>query len=142
MVHWAQSYAYGKAQEIKILPHLREFFQRDIHPTQGRYDKYDFWDEDTNYEVKSRTTPYKRYPTTMITMNKCCVCDKGRDLILLFNFTDALYYIKFDPEKFKAYRTEMFSRLNEVFDEKEHIYIPIEDLTEIIRWDTPIAGGH
>lgn len=135
MVHWKNSYAYGKAQEARIHPVIKAFFGKEIIPTVGQYAKYDFYDNDTNYEVKSRTNNYSKYPTTMITWNKCCECDKGKDLILLFNFTDALYYIKFDEELFKLYQKEMFSRANIADDEKEHIYIPISHLNLIQNWD-------
>jgi hypothetical protein len=137
MVHWEQSYKFGKAQELRIHPVIQEHFQREITPTEEQYAKYDFYDEKTNYEVKSRTNTYNRYPDTMITMNKCCICDEGKDLILLFNFIDGLYYIKFDPEQFKNYRKELFSRAREDWDEKEHIFIPIEDLTLIKKWELP-----
>jgi len=141
MVHWQLSYKFGKAQEVRILPIIKEYFKTEIQATKNQYDKYDFTDPNTNYEVKSRTNKYNRYPTTMITMNKCCKCDKGSDLILLFNFTDGLYFIKFDEEKFRTYQTALFSRLQEEWDEKEHIYIPIADLTLIKEWETPVVGG-
>jgi glutaredoxin len=112
------------------------FFHKQITPTEGQYAKYDFFDETTNYEVKSRTNNYSKYPTTMITWNKCCDCDRDKDLILLFNFTDGLYYIKFDEELFKLYQRDMFSRANIAEDEKQHIYIPISHLTPIV-----IYGG-
>ena len=142
MVHWAQSYKFGKAQELKIHPVIQEHFQREITATKGQYSKYDFYCEVANYEVKSRTNPYSKYPDTMITMNKCCGCDEGKELILLFNFTDGLYFIKFSAEQFATYRREMFSRAREDWDEKEHIFIPIVDLTLIKKWDNPIVAGY
>jgi len=141
MVHYTQSYRFGKEQEQKVHPHLKEFFKREIIATTGQYDKYDFYDEKTNYELKSRTNTYAKYPDTMITMNKCCNCDKDKDLILLFNFTDGLYYIQFDEEKFKPYRRQMFSRADREDDEKEHIYIPIGDLTPIYNKIMDFAGN-
>lgn len=135
MVHWKQSYSFGKAQEARIHPVIKEYFKKDIIPTEGQYAKYDFFDNDTNYEVKSRTNNYSKYPSTMITFNKCCDCDKDKDLILIFNFTDGLYFIKFDTEQFKLYQKEMFSRANIAEDEKIHVYIPISHLTLIQNWD-------
>jgi hypothetical protein len=141
MVHWKNSYKFGKAQEVRIHPIIKDFFKRDIIPTIGQYAKYDFYDEQTNYEVKSRTNAYAKYPTTMITFNKCCECDKDKELILLFNFIDGLYFIKFEEEKFKNYQKQLFSRAKIQEDEKEHIYIPITDLTLIQKWDNPVVGG-
>jgi hypothetical protein len=144
MVHYRQSYRFGKEQEKKVHPYLKEFFKRDIIATTGQYDKYDFYDETANYELKSRTNAYAKYPDTMITMNKCCNCDKDKDLYLLFNFTDGLYYIQFDEEKFAPYRREMFSRADRTDDEKEHIFIPIRDLSPIVIWGQTVmdCGGN
>jgi len=137
MVHWKNSYAYGKAQEARIHPVIKEYFKKDIIPTEGQYAKYDFCDNDTNYELKSRTNNYSKYPSTLITMNKLCDCDRDKELILLFNFTDGLYFIKFDTEQFKLYQKEMFSRANIAEDEKIHVYIPISHLTLIQNWNIP-----
>jgi hypothetical protein len=57
----------------------------------------------------------------------------------VFNFvkgdTNEIYYIEYDEEKFKPYERRMFSRANFKADEKEYIYIPIEDLIPIeTKW--------
>jgi len=129
MVNWENSYRYGKKQESKILPLLRSHFGREITATEGRYAKYDYYDEDFNYEVKSRTNTMKAYPTTMITKNKTEGSDKP--VILLFNYKDCLAYIKYDEEQFKDYLVEQFSRAGIQADEKPHLYIPIEHLSVI-----------
>tara|TARA_R110000803_G_scaffold12755_8_gene36415 strand:- start:900 stop:1298 length:399 start_codon:yes stop_codon:yes gene_type:complete len=129
MVNWENSYKYGKKQESKILPLLLSHFGREITPTEGRYAKYDYTDEDYNYEVKSRTNTMKAYPTTMITKNKTEGSDKP--VILLFNFRDCLSYIKYDEEQFKEYNCEQFSRAGIQADEKPHLYIPIDHLSVI-----------
>lgn len=136
MVHWENSYRFGKQQESKILPVIIQYFKKEITPTTRQYAKYDFYDENTNYEAKSRTNKYDKYDSTMITMNKCCKCDMAKDLILLFNFTDGLYFIKYNEEQFSKYYRCHFSRAGEDWDEKEHIYIPITDLSLIERWVT------
>ena len=41
---------------------------------------------------------------------------------------------KYDKEKFARYRRQMFSRAQIEEDEKEHVFIPIEDLTLICEW--------
>ncbi len=129
MVHWNNSYLFGKAQESKILPLLQSYFGREITPTEGRYAKYDYSDDDFNYEVKSRTNTMTAYPTTMITKNKTEGSDKP--VILLFNYKDCLAYIKYDEEQFKDYLVEQFSRAGLKADEKPHLYIPINHLSVI-----------
>jgi len=129
MVNWEHSYKYGRQKEEVVLPIIREYFGREISSSKGRYAKYDFFDGDTFYELKSRTNKKDCYPTTMITKNKVEECDK--DLKLLFNFKDCLAYIQYDEEQFKNYTTEQFSRLGAGWDEKPHLYIPVNHLTII-----------
>jgi hypothetical protein len=130
-MHWEKSYQFGKMKEQIIYPILLEFFKRTIEKMDGRFAKYDYRDKDNNYELKSRTFEINKYPTTMITKNKL---ESDKQLILLFNFTDCLAYIIYDEEKFKNYETKMFSRAYKKSDEKEHIYIPISDLTIIKKY--------
>jgi len=129
MVHWTLSYKFGKAQEVRILPVLKEYFKTEIQATKNQYDKYDFTDPKTNYEVKSRTNKYNRYPTTMITADKVA---GDKKLIFIFNFVDCLAVIEYDEERFAKYERQMFSRAQIATDEKIHLFIPIGDL-EIIK---------
>ncbi len=125
---YQNDYNWGTYKETVILPNIRKYFNKDIIQSPDKFAKHDFFDNETNYEVKSRTNSYRHYPTTMIT------CDKligEKKLILLFNFTDGLYYIEYDEEKFKKYQRKLFSRANISWNEKEHIYIDINDLTKI-----------
>ena len=129
MVNWENSYKYGEKKEKELLPILQEYFGKDIKRNEkGRFAKYDYTDKKVNYELKSRTNKMKQYPTTMITQNKVERNDADKDLILLFNYTDCLAYIEYEAEQFKQYTTENFSRLGATFDEKPHLYIPIEHL--------------
>ena len=134
MVHWNNSYEYGKVQEDKVYPVIKEYFDADtITQSKGQYAKYDYIGDGVNYELKSRTNKYDAYPTTMITCNKLQSLTDTR-LILLFNFTDKLCYIDFNVERFSEYTTAQFSRAGCCWDEKNHIYIPIEHLTVIKEW--------
>lgn len=129
MVNWENSYIFGKKQESTILPLIRSYFGREITPTKDRYAKYDYYDDDFNYEVKSRTNTMKAYKTTMITKNKTEGSDKP--VILLFNYKDCLAYIKYEEEQFKDYLVEQFSRAGVQADEKPHLFIPIDHLSVI-----------
>ena len=130
MVHWHQSYQYGKAKEVEILPTIKAFFKRDIQQYSKQYDDFDFYDEECEYELKSRTNNYSKYPTTMITLNKVTKTT-NKKIILLFNFTDGLYYIEYSPEQFSKYEVKKFSRAMKSWDEKEHVYIDIRDLKKV-----------
>ena len=129
MVNWENSYKYGEKKEEELLPILKKYFGSDIiRSKKGRFAKYDYTDNKVNYELKSRTNKMKQYDTTMITRNKIEGNDANKDLILLFNYTDCLAYIEYEAEQFKQYDTESFSRLGASWDEKPHLYIPIEHL--------------
>jgi len=66
----------------------------------------------------------------MITENKIC---GDKKIILLFNFTDALYYIEYNEEQFSHYERKQFSRAGYKWDEKTHLFIPINDLKFICK---------
>ena len=115
MVHYPTSYKFGKAEENIVLPILSEHFGRAIRPYEERYSKHDFYCEEYNYEVKSRTNTLNKYPTTMITADKVT---GDKKLIFIFNFVDCLAYIEYNEETFKRYETQMFSRAKIATDEK------------------------
>lgn len=129
MVHWNNDYIYGTEKQKEILPVIKEYFSRDIIETEGQYSKFDFEDDEYNYELKSRKNTINKYPDTMITLNK--LKDDDKPLILLFNFTNCLAYIKYDKELFKSFKTANFSRAKMEWDKKIHIYIPIKYLNII-----------
>jgi len=132
MVNFEKDFEYGAIQEKKVLPMINEYFKRDIKKFENRYDKYDFFDDEYVYELKSRFNCKDKFPTTMITMNKLT---ENKKIILLFNFQDCLTYIEYDKDKFDKYDTQLFSRAKLVGDLKEHIYIDINDLTLIKKYD-------
>ena len=127
-IHYPQDFNFGTQQEDLITASLINFFKRDIKKSDDRFAKHDFYCDEFNYEVKSRTNTYSKYKTTMITEDKIC---GEKKLIFLFNFTDGLYYIEYDDEKFNKYERRMFSRANVKWNEKSHIYIDIKDLSPI-----------
>jgi len=120
-----QRYQFGKKSEESILPIIREYFKRDIKATEGRYNSFDYKDDQYNYELKTRTNKMQQYPTTMITLNKCK--DKS---ILLFKYTDFLAFIEYDEDKFKNYETKRYTRYEDR-EKRDHIFIPVNDLTII-----------
>lgn len=127
MVNYEFDYQYGSKSETEVKPILEKIFGE--LQTGDRYSKYDFSNERYSIELKTRKNKYDTYPTTMITKNK--IVDDSKKLILAFKFTDGLYYIEYDKQLFDKFNTRMFSRAYQKWDEKPHIYIPIEYLTRI-----------
>lgn len=128
-VFYPADYKFGTDQEDIVLPKLKEFFGREIKKSEDKFAKSDYYDDEYYYEMKSRTNAYSKYPTTMITEDKI---REDKKLILLFNFTDGIYYIEYDKEKFDNYERKMFSRAGYKWNEKSHLYIDIKDLQPIL----------
>ena len=123
---YSNRYAIGKQSEATVLPIIKDYFKREIKPTEDKYNEFDFKDETYNYELKTRTNKMLQYPTTMTTLNKC-----KANSVLLFKYTDCLAYIEYDEERFKKYDVKNYTRYEDKHA-REHIFIPVQDLTVIV----------
>jgi hypothetical protein len=124
-------YKFGKLEEDKQQALISKKFG-EVKKTND-YCRYDYYNDEYLFELKSRNNKYKQFPTTLLPQDKI-LKDIPQKQIFLFNFTDGLYYIEYDEEKFKNYPLELFCRykrkdFNDL--EKKYYYIPIGDLTEI-----------
>jgi hypothetical protein len=120
----------GKEDELLVLPKIQKFFNRDIIKVKDEYSRYDFQDNIYKYELKSRNNNYNKFPTTIIPSDK--IIDKN--LILLFNFYDGLYYIEYNDWDFSNFGRNIFCREKRIgYNDKpkEYIFIPIESLKKI-----------
>jgi hypothetical protein len=132
MVNFECDYIYGEQQENKLYEIIKNGFEWSTPLQKGtRYSKYDYYNDDTNIELKSRKNKYKTYPTTMLTLNKLST---DKELLLLFNFIDGVYFIQYDKDMFSKFEVKDFSRANLRGDEKKHIYIPITKLELLHQW--------
>ena len=131
MTTFQSDYNFGIEKENNILVTLNNFFSRDISKSVDRYCNYDFYDDTYKYELKSRRNKYNTYPTTMIPLLKC-----KPNTILLFNFTDGLYYIEYEKEKFEKYEKKYFCKIRDdkLDVNKQYYYIPIIDLQCITKY--------
>jgi hypothetical protein len=127
--HIQKCYNWGREQEKKVYPLIQEYFKENIIHCTDQYSKYDFISPTYFFELKSRRNRHNSYSTTMITCNKLKETDK--ELILLFNFTDGLYFIKYEKELFDTFFSQPFKRDEVNAYPLDHIYIPIEYLTVI-----------
>jgi len=124
-------YQYGRKKEGEILDKMNLFFKDSIKQTAERFDTKDYLGEKYKYELKSRRNEYRAFPTTIIPTDKI---KEGLNYVFLFNFTDGLYYIHYDEEVFKTFRTDTFKRRDggQNNPNKIYWYIPIEKLEQII----------
>jgi hypothetical protein len=137
---------FGIECESRVLEILNKNFKLDsnIQKSRSVFSSYDFYSTKYFYELKSRNNKYAEYYTTLISEKK--IKDnivKGQDengkqkygLILLFNFTDGLYYIEYEPELFSTFELKMFKRNTRLdYKDKEQMYyhIPIKYLQKIL----------
>jgi hypothetical protein len=134
MVNYENDYIWGEEQQRKIKAILDGTWEN--LKEQPRYAKYDMISDKVQLEIKSRKgIRWNKYNETLLTMNKIDEVTTT-ETIFVFNFVydlaldkKEIFYIKYDREKFSKYRKAMFSRANIKSDEKEYVYIPIEDLT-------------
>ena len=125
----AADVAFGEQGEIKILPKLkRHFNDASITKTSAKYCPLDFTSEcGTIYELKSRRIRKNAYPTTLLPLHKV----RSDDQYFLFSFLDGDCYIKYDPELFKTFATQVLLDCRQgTPKEQDHFLIPIGLLTD------------
>lgn len=93
---------------------------------EDKFSKHDFYDDQFNYELKSRYIKSTAYRDTLIATNKI---QGDKDLILVFNFRDCLAYIMYDKERFDGYTQQYING-----DHKLHYMVPVEHLEIIKTW--------
>jgi hypothetical protein len=119
---------FGTQKEVDILSKLSTYFGENIQRATDKFSPYDGFSETAKYEIKSRRTRYNQYPTTIIGVNK--LKTEFEKLIFCFNFTDGLYYIEYDENKFKNYTITDIKAIRGYGRETStpHFHIPIRDL--------------
>jgi hypothetical protein len=126
-----QEYKKAIESEKEVLPIIRDYFKRDIKATKERYSKFDYYDLEYKYELKTRTNKYNSFPTTIIETNKII---ENLKIIFLFRFTDGLYFIEYEKELFNTFEKQLYIRNYPTIQtpiKKEHIFIPIDKLIKI-----------
>lgn len=124
--------AFGLPREDLVIRQLSEHFNEQIERATYQYSPYDASSKTTKYEIKSRRNRYLQYPTTIIPVDKTERI-KGDRLVFVFNFTDGLYYIEYNKDKFAKYQVKEVEAVRKggVRTLKPHYFIPIIDLTKI-----------
>jgi hypothetical protein len=136
--NYKQDNSFGLNEENLILPILEKYFKETISKSTNKYEKWDGASNTTLYEIKSRTNRYNAFNDTIIGANKVLETDKTQ--IFIFNFTDGIYYIKYEKSLFDTFPNSPFLRneREDIVDTvKHHYYIPIKKLTLIERKGSP-----
>ena len=127
-------YAFGKTHEERTLEKIRRYFDDDIMPTNDPYCKWDYENTKAIYEMKSRNVSSNTYKDVMINYSKIQPFNNKKPQYFLFNFTDGLFYIKYDQTLFVDFDLDVFKRegRTDYYDKPQVVcYIPIKNLTKI-----------
>lgn len=124
------NYNFGKKKERQIRPILTRYFNDNLRQT-STFCPWDFiGTSGATYEVKSRKISARHWPDTILAVNKI----KANVLTqyFVFNFTDRIMYIKYDPSIFAFFPKELSGSI-EPSTGRQKIYfkIPINALTEM-----------
>ena len=130
---------FGFKAENKVQHILEDHFNTLLFSTK-QFATTDYYNDDFEIELKSRNNKHSTYPTTMIGQNKIEYMKKKlnkKRCILVFNFTDGVYYIELNKELLEG---NIFKQncsggrddrnINE-YKNRGYCYIPISELTKI-----------
>jgi hypothetical protein len=123
----------GENGENSVCPILEEYFNVKLFKTATNA-IFDFYTTDGVYfEVKTRNNEYNKYPSTMVGYNKIEFANKlDKSVYFVFNFTDGVYYYKYDITKLKELEIKQGGRRDRGrYEYKAYCYIKIELLTKI-----------
>ena len=127
-----QDIIFGSISE-KNNKSIIESITGSLNKTLGKYDIFDYYNDNYIVELKTRRNNYNKYPTTMIGNNKLIKASKDTSTkiyIFCFKFTDGLYYHKYDRNY--NYDIDIGGRNDRNKEEyKNYAYIPIKLLKKI-----------
>jgi len=96
---------FGLKSEDKVYELLKTKF-KNLEKSKNKYCCYDFLNDDTYIELKSRRNNKDKYKTSMLGNNKIKFFTKNNDkrCFVFFNYFDGLYYFIVNEENLKKCR--------------------------------------
>jgi hypothetical protein len=136
MATFASDYAFGTANEIPAMAKLEKFLETKLIRRGGKH-VIDYDNNDKIFaEIKTRRIHSKEHRTTLVGANKVDEAknNPGKTYWFFYDYTDGLYGIKYNEEKFRKYERGEFTRgAREDYHNRpqEVVFIPIRDLMPI-----------
>jgi len=83
-----------KSNEEKVLNYLNKDLEDKFIKEEWKWSRFDYYNNSTKIELKSRSCSKDKYPTTIVGYNKIKWAEKEPDFkyIFYFLFSDGLYY--------------------------------------------------
>tara|TARA_R110000803_G_scaffold193681_1_gene256632 strand:+ start:413 stop:814 length:402 start_codon:yes stop_codon:yes gene_type:complete len=124
--------ALGISGEVTLLKTIQNNFGADLKPT-GQYDRFDYSNDTTLVELKTRRCLSTTYPDTMIPFSKVkFLREKAKDkkAFFVFNFQDGVFYHEFLRDK--TYKVKQGGRCDRGRPEyNQYCFISKKDLLPI-----------
>ena len=125
---------FGLQAENDLYDILKEKFDKNLVRSTDKYSRYDYYSDSCIVELKTRRNTKDKYPTTMIGLNKFddCLRDCSKDYYFVFNFTDGVWYWKFDKDEYDEFEKRIGGRNDRGYDESSmYLYIPVNMLIKL-----------
>lgn len=129
---------FGSKSENDVYELLKKNF-KDLQKSSNKYSIYDFYNDDTYIELKTRRNKKDQYKTSMLGNNKIKFFLKNNDknTFLFFNYTDGLFYMPLTNENIKECYVKKGGRWDRGKDETCDIFfIPNHLLSPYHTLDT------
>jgi len=125
--------AFGTNEEANLMPRLESVFGNKLERQLGFASMdYKSPEKPLYVELKTRRIKHDQYPTALISAHKVDFCKKSNsDCYFVYQYTDGLFYIKYDEQLFNSFWTDTYRR-NESSDmvarDKQTTFIPVRCL--------------
>jgi len=118
-------------KEIKFLPIIKNYFKLENLKMTSQYHRFDYENEDTLIELKTRKIRHNIFPTLMFSNDKIKYgLLQNKKMIFIFEYSDITLYIKYDKELFKKYVVKYINNRSDrgIMEYMNTIFIPLKDM--------------
>lgn len=129
-----RDYETGMKGESEVYSIISNCWDDNIKKVENKYNSYDFEGDSFIYELKTRNNELNSYPSTLFPYDKIEKAkNQNKKLIILFYFTDGLYYITYNDTKFNKFPQKAFRRYDRGSRDilKQYIFIPVDKLKKV-----------
>ena len=93
----------GRQQELELKEQIEKILHQKLDH-QPRYSKFDFANDSTLVELKTRKIESCEYNTTFLNIEKILHLPPTKNVYFFFYFKDGLRYIKYDSVLFSTFK--------------------------------------
>ena len=107
-------YNLSVQKEIYFFNIIKKYFNLDNLIMTSQYHRFDYEDENTLIELKTRKIRHNIFPTLMFCNDKILYGIKqNKKMIFIFEYSDITLYIKYDKELFKDFVIKYINNRND-----------------------------